>query len=94
MKALGWGLAMIAAPAIRGWAVSVLWGWFVVPLGVVAITWAHGYGLALVADCVVSPKRSDSEDADVALWWKSFTAKVAVWLSFGWLMQAAMGWLA
>ncbi|RZK29216.1 MAG: hypothetical protein EOO61_20945 [Hymenobacter sp.] len=33
---------------IRGFVFSILWGWFVVPLGVVAIGVAHAIGLAAV----------------------------------------------
>jgi hypothetical protein len=33
---------------IRGFVFSVLWGWFVVPLGVVAIGVAHAIGLTTV----------------------------------------------
>lgn len=31
-----------------GFAVSVLWRWFVVPLGAPEITWAHAAGLSLI----------------------------------------------
>ena len=45
------GIAILAASvslAFRGWAVSMLWGWFVAPLGVVAISVPVGMGLVLL----------------------------------------------
>ena len=40
-------LAFPAAVVARAWALSTLWAWFVVPLGVVPIGWAHSFGLAV-----------------------------------------------
>ena len=34
---------------LRGLALSVLWAWFMVPLGVRAITWPHAAGLMVFA---------------------------------------------
>ena len=32
---------------VGGFAVSTMWGWFIVPLGAPAMSLAHGYGLSL-----------------------------------------------
>lgn len=34
---------------LRAWVLTILWAWFVVPLGVGTIGIAHAYGLALAA---------------------------------------------
>lgn len=43
-------LALTVYPFLYGWALSVLWGWFVVPVfGAPQITVWYAYGLTLVA---------------------------------------------
>lgn len=45
----------VVIPALlmwQGWAVSTLWGWFVVPLGLPAIGIAAAAGLCLVASAI------------------------------------------
>ena len=47
LKILG-GIALAAiAILVGGFAVSTMWGWFVVPLGAPVMSLAHGYGLSL-----------------------------------------------
>ncbi len=38
---------------LRAFALSVVWGWIVVPLGVPEIGMAHAFGLAIVAEMLV-----------------------------------------
>ena len=47
-------LALVAAAGIPlwGWAVAKLWLWFVVPLGLMPLSWAHAYGLATLIGLV------------------------------------------
>jgi hypothetical protein len=42
-------ILIVISIAVQGWAVAMLWLWFVTPLGVPAITVAMGFGLVLVA---------------------------------------------
>jgi hypothetical protein len=41
-------LAFAALAVLRGLAVMLLWNWYVVPFGVMAIGIFHGFGLALL----------------------------------------------
>lgn len=51
------GILAIGCMAIW-WAyvVAILWNWFVVPLGLQAISTAHAYGLTLVVSAVMSTR--------------------------------------
>lgn len=71
----GCGAAVVAmaivpfSVALRGWAVSVLWGWFVVPLGVAAIGMWNAAGISLIAGFLTY--RSDlttKDDNDKSPW--------------------------
>lgn len=48
--------------ALHGWAVSTLWGWFVVPLGVPGLSIASALGLVLVCSTLRPSRSSDNED--------------------------------
>lgn len=46
-------LSLLCAPIsafMRGWAISVLWGWFVVPLGVPALSILSAIGLSFLVE--------------------------------------------
>jgi hypothetical protein len=43
-----WGLVLFVAALVNGWALSTLWGWFIVPLGIRGVTIAEAVGLTLV----------------------------------------------
>lgn len=55
---------------LNAWALSVLWGWFVVPLGVNALTVAHAFGISVVAQVLVRRQTDESENK------KDFAEKV------------------
>lgn len=86
-------LGMIA----RGWALTVMWGWFVVPLGVMQISFPHALGLT---GCVtlfaghlasIETSKEDAGIADVA--YKSFGVMVLAPLfitGFGWIFHQFM----
>ena len=63
MKALGYATAFVLSPLVFGFTLSVLWGWFMVPLGVRAITLAHAYGLLTLAT-VLRPSSLSKEQRD------------------------------
>lgn len=56
------GVVIVAILAIAGlavwwaYAVAILWNWFVIPLGLKAITVAHAYGLTLVMSGLMSTR--------------------------------------
>lgn len=47
---LGSGIAVTMAllALYQGWALSLLWNWFIAPLGIAKISVIHGYGITLV----------------------------------------------
>jgi hypothetical protein len=49
---------------LNAWALSVLWGWFVVPLGVNALGIAHAFGVSLVASLLVRPHRDKTTNKE------------------------------
>lgn len=47
-------LAMaVVAAILRGWILTVLWGWFIVPLGVPSISIATALGIVIIIDMLV-----------------------------------------
>lgn len=50
-------LVMIFIMLFRGYVLSILWMWFVVPLGVLPITAVHGIGIFLLV-CFLSVKKT------------------------------------
>lgn len=51
--------------ALHGWALVYLWQWFVVPLGMHAITFWWGFGLALIVGLFRrTPHENSSDDID------------------------------
>lgn len=51
---LGVVLYVAALIILNGLALTTLWGWFVVPLGVSALTFVHALGLSLLATLMIS----------------------------------------
>lgn len=56
-------VVLIAGVVSRAYAVWLLWGWFVVPLGVPPIGLAHAYGLHLFGSAVRSVGSADRQAA-------------------------------
>lgn len=59
-------LAIAVLPLLiveQGWAISILWGWFVVPLGLPEIGIAAAIGVSITASALSSRYRK-TEDAD------------------------------
>jgi hypothetical protein len=49
-------LVAFALAVFTGFTVSVLWGWFIVPLGVAQIGFAHAYGISLLGSVLMSTR--------------------------------------
>lgn len=41
---------------LNAWAISTLWAWFAVPLGVKAISMTHALGVGLIVTALTGPK--------------------------------------
>lgn len=94
------GLALIVACALwGGFAASVLWGWFVVPLGVPEVSMLHAVGLTLALRALAGfsgePQPAKHEDKMVALRALGRVLAVATVapgaaLAIGWVVRGAM----
>ena len=47
---------------INGWVLSILWGWFIVPLGAMALSVPAAIGVALVVSFLTHQYRSKAND--------------------------------
>ena len=90
-------LWMPVSVLVNAWTASVLWGWFVVPLGLAQISIAHAFGLALVSRLFVGLGREDdSRDPEATpskLFITGLTRAVflpAIVLGLGWLARGCM----
>lgn len=88
--------ALLLVPVIAlyaGWVISILWGWFVVPLGVPSVGAVHAYGLALVVAMFTAKcptKKDDREDLDVGVLIFTPVLLYTILLVFGWIAQYFM----
>jgi hypothetical protein len=77
-----------------GYVASVLWGWFVVPLGVSSITFWHAAGLMCVTRAFVGSCASSNDEAHPGLdiWKEVFLLAMMplVLLAIGWLAKLNM----
>lgn len=79
------GFAVIVGMALwNGYLLSVLWGWFVVPLGVPSIGVAHAIGLALIAGLLKGIRETSEE--------KGALLRIASWL-IGTLLALGIGYI-
>jgi len=77
------------ASALYALALRLNWNWFMVPLGVPAITTLHAYGLVFVASALVhAPAPAKDEDGTFA----TRFLKVVVLVVVRFAVLAGMGW--
>jgi len=69
-----------------GFTISVLWGWFIVPLGVAQIGFAHAYGISLVSSVLLSTRGVDVSGENG---WR--TAAIGILIN---LIALLFGWVA
>lgn len=91
------GLA-IALAVLRGWVLSYLWFWFLVPLGVPSIGVAHAMGLSLLVSLFTAG--ASSKDADKKEGWDAlryvftklfgFGVTALMFLGFGYILSGIM----
>lgn len=89
------GLALIAATAIvRGLVLSVLWGWFVVPLGVTDIGAVEAIGLMTSISFIVyrPPDEASKQKVKEQGAGKAFVAGISTSIFIS-LFALGMGWL-
>lgn len=91
-------LAFILGTAVplAGWAVSTLWGWFLTPLGLPAITWVHGAGIDALIGFMAYPGRvaahpDVSTSARLSNHLVNLYVRPLVALGVGWVLVQLMG---
>lgn len=57
-------ILLIPSIFIHGFAVMTMWGWFIVPLGVMALTLWHSLGLALTTYYISGGLHNSKTDTD------------------------------
>ena len=79
------GLVVMLVAPIRalwvGWIVSILWGWFVTPLGVTPINAWHGAGISLLISLLTAKYDVKSEPSPTPT--KDFLSGVVLVLVYG-----------
>ena len=76
----------------NAWVLSILWGWFIVPLGVKSLSIAHAYGVTLVAGLFLST-RGIKENKNQDDWISSLITWLILPLAalfFGWIAVSFM----
>lgn len=72
-----------------GWALSILWGWFIVPLGIMAITPFQGAGIMIVAAVFKMHARKVEFDIEYAIIATILSAPTL--LGVGWIVKTIIG---
>lgn len=72
----------------NAWVLTILWGWFIVPLGVKSLSIAHAYGFTLVTGLILS-NRGIKENKGKDDW----VSSIITWLLLP-LVALFFGWIA
>jgi hypothetical protein len=92
-----WLLAFASFPTsvvIYAWSYATLWAWFVVPLGMPVIGWAHASGLSLLVHLVTLKREPEETEKDQnklltrGLWWAYLPGPMCV--AVGWVLHWCM----
>ena len=88
---LGIPVVVVAASMWRGYVLSILWGWFIVPVfGLPALIIPVAIGISIIAGMLTSQKTyNEATDKDAKKWlpWVTFAVGPAVALLAGWIAQ-------
>lgn len=86
------GLILAGVYAYLGWAIMVMWNWFVVPLGVAELSIAHAVGLSMLWSLFALRLRYDltkssrpKKEKYTAM--SAYLVSPAVTVFFGWIVQ-------
>ncbi len=94
LLAAGFIASVIVGTILRGFVLSILWGWFVVPFGVPPIGIAWAIGLSLMVGMVArdsAPKKTDDEPGKaVAKFLGLMLLLPLLTLGLGWIIHAWM----
>ena len=79
-------LAFIAFIVTKVFSVMLMWNWFIVPLGVISITYAHAMGITLLLGVLTHPIQAMKDDDENPA--KVFGYSIGLWLIvlMGWIL--------
>lgn len=90
---------VLCQPILYGWAITYLWIWYVVPLGLPAISIPHAIGLGLMSRLVRSSRFSAADrqamskvgTSEKTFWiaWEAAGVPIFLWLA-GWIVYQFM----
>jgi hypothetical protein len=81
-------LTITCLALVRGWAISMLWNWFLVPLGLPLLGVVHAIGIGLVLGVLVQQADGKKDDREA----KEFIPQV-LGFSIGWVITVGIGWI-
>lgn len=90
---VAWLALIVVSVPLRGWILSVLWSWFVVPLGAAGIDMWHAAGFAAIVTLLTHRSESEESEDTSKLWGRLIAAAVVLpllMLAFGWLFHLLM----
>ena len=90
MKKLLVILLMIPLSILYAFVLSVFWGWFLVPLGVIDIGPAHAYGLSTMVTMVTYRRDLETKDQSMLEVFLAHAVKVAIFFLIGWVAHQIM----
>jgi hypothetical protein len=90
LKIMGVIAAFVGTVCIRAWVLSILWAWFVVPIGVIALSVPHAIGFACVCQLILGTTTKPKEDEDFAGIVVMGILLALLSLGFGWIVKSFM----
>jgi hypothetical protein len=83
--------SFVVAVMLEGWAISVLWGWFMVPaFGLPELRIPFAVGLALIVGMLTYRVRKDEDVPDTAHLLVHGLVTPFVFLAIGWFVKLAV----
>ncbi len=79
--------ALTALTIEQGWVLSILWGWFAVPLGVPAITIPGAMGISILLSTIAMRRSAKDPDEAWYDWMFFYATKPLVALGIGWIVK-------
>lgn len=85
-------LLFIPAAALQGWCLSLMWLWFIVPLGVKPLTVWWAVGVSLTIQLFKPTTTFTNDQNDYPLWAKELfiVAMCLIGLGMGWIVHYMM----
>lgn len=83
MKLLQLIAILVAGTLISSWVATLLWAWFITPLGAPEISMAHAYGLILALHVFCPRSEPATEDASLLTVFAESVVKPCLVFAFG-----------